>query len=63
MFDFRAFRTNHIHMSLKDDCGRVFVARCCRFINHNIIHVILNIFQIMLLCKIHQIITDLFCIS
>ena len=34
-----------------------------RFINHNIIHVILNIFQIMLLCKIHQIITDLFCIS
>ena len=63
MLYIRTFLTYHIHMSLNDHYWSILVSRCARFINNHIIHLILNIFQIMILYKLNQIVADLLCIS
>ena len=55
--------TDHIHMSLNNNCIGISISFCCLFYNDHIIQFILIIFQLMFLCKRNQIITDLLCIS
>ena len=63
MLHIRSLFAYHIHMSLDNDSRRVFIACCSRFVDHYIVQFILYIRKVVFLCKVYQIITDLFCVS
>ena len=63
MIYIRTFLAYHIHMSLDDNSRGFLISWCARLVDDHIVHLILHIFESMILCKFHKVITDLFRIT